>query len=240
MSNYRKLKELSKKYKGKEAIDLAREFGINVYDETTCNNAFANSNNPLLRCDAVLAMIGNKYVVYYKEGKYKNYYILHELCHYILKHNADGSFEEKQANTLACMILLPDKILKKDVFTISTLYNIPCEYVYEHINYIRQNSNIFAINKFIRILLTVCVAFVIFISGICVNNMYIQKRNISQKVYSTVEDNKEDVESNVFVTLSGHKYHKKDCFHIKNREIKTITIGKAKSEGYTACKDCFN
>lgn len=69
MSNYGRLKELSKKYKGKEAIELAREFGINICDETTCNNAFTNSNNPLLCCDAVLAMIGNKYVVYYKEGK---------------------------------------------------------------------------------------------------------------------------------------------------------------------------
>ena len=70
--------------------------------------------------------------------------------------------------------------------------------------------------------------------------MYIQKRNISQRVYSSVEDSKEDVESNVFVTPSGHKFHKKDCFHIKNREVKTITLGEAKSEGYTACKDCFN
>lgn len=44
---------------------------------------------------------------------------------------------------------------------------------------------------------------------------------------------------NVFVTKTGRKYHRSDCFHIKDSETVELTISEAEAAGYEPCKDCF-
>lgn len=43
----------------------------------------------------------------------------------------------------------------------------------------------------------------------------------------------------VYITRSGERYHKPDCYHIKKRTITTLALADALAEGYTACKDCY-
>lgn len=43
----------------------------------------------------------------------------------------------------------------------------------------------------------------------------------------------------VIVTSSGKKYHKYNCYHIKNRTFYIYNIGNAKAKGYTPCLDCY-
>lgn len=43
----------------------------------------------------------------------------------------------------------------------------------------------------------------------------------------------------VFVTKTGQKYHKSDCYHIIDSEVVELTISEAEAAGYKPCKDCF-
>ncbi|NLZ45375.1 MAG: M48 family metalloprotease [Clostridiales bacterium] len=43
---------------------------------------------------------------------------------------------------------------------------------------------------------------------------------------------------NVYVTASGARYHRKDCYHLTNRSYHSITIEDATENGYTPCKTC--
>lgn len=43
----------------------------------------------------------------------------------------------------------------------------------------------------------------------------------------------------VFVTKTGEKYHRADCYHIRDSETIELTISEAETAGYKPCKDCF-
>ena len=44
----------------------------------------------------------------------------------------------------------------------------------------------------------------------------------------------------VYITHSGQRYHKQNCYHIKNSTtITSIPLSEAIQEGYTACKSCY-
>lgn len=42
-----------------------------------------------------------------------------------------------------------------------------------------------------------------------------------------------------FVTNTGEKYHKYDCFHIEGREYEYMSRLEAINNGYHACSDCY-
>lgn len=43
----------------------------------------------------------------------------------------------------------------------------------------------------------------------------------------------------VITTKAGEKYHRYDCYHIRNRSFYIFTKSSAESRGYTPCRDCF-
>ena len=43
----------------------------------------------------------------------------------------------------------------------------------------------------------------------------------------------------VYVSQFGTKYHKENCYHIKNSTAKQLTLSDAETEGYSPCKDCY-
>lgn len=45
--------------------------------------------------------------------------------------------------------------------------------------------------------------------------------------------------STVYVTDTGDKYHKQNCYHLKDRHITALDIDIAESIGKEPCKDCF-
>lgn len=42
----------------------------------------------------------------------------------------------------------------------------------------------------------------------------------------------------VYITNTGEKYHKENCFHLRKSKI-SIDINKARERGYTSCKNCY-
>lgn len=73
-------------------------------------------------------------------------------------------------------------------------------------------------------------------------NVYPKRENTSVTSVSTVSTvtEAEDGENTVYVTVSGEKYHKKGCYHIKNKDnLVELSIEDAEAAGYEPCKDCF-
>lgn len=253
MSNYEKLKAISRKYTGKEVYSIAADLDVSIKTDEDCLKDFNGSFQ--LNCNAMLAVANNRYIIYYKPCEYEKYYILHELCHYILKHNTDGKSEEQQSNILACMILIPDKALNKDIFTLSVVYNIPLHIVYDYIVYLKSNTNIFKKKKVtisVSIILMVCILFVLgFIMGALIfgNNSTNKTSAVNVETTETTSKTTEttsipvnsDVSNNdmVYITKSGGKYHKANCYYIRNRNTIEVTVDEAKGQGYEPCAICF-
>lgn len=43
----------------------------------------------------------------------------------------------------------------------------------------------------------------------------------------------------VYVTDTGDKYHERDCYHLKGRDVTALSIDTAESMGKEPCKDCI-
>lgn len=254
MSNFNTLKTISEKYKGKEVQNIAADLGICIKTQEDSQKDF-HSSNPLNNTNAVLTLAGNQYVIYCKSGTYKDFYILHEICHYLLKHNCDGEFEESSANILACMILIPQKELTQDMLTLSYRYNIPTDVVYKYIPLIRNNiitkqTRFFKISVFITALISLIV--IIFALYAAFNNkadLSTAPLPLETTEYTseqlTASDSTEATTSTpnleqVYVTMSGKKYHKSDCFYIADRTTMSLTVTEAEQQGYSPCSVCFN
>ncbi len=248
MSNYKELKTISKKYIGKEVYSIAHELDISVLDEVACNKLF-KSNSPLSNQNAVLVTVGNRYTIYFKESKHKEYYILHEICHYLLKHNADGEYEENQSNILACMILISDKSINNDVFDLSEIYNIPVEIVILYIQYLKSNTNIYNKRKIILFTSFTIAACVLFVSGTLLGAFVIN--NKTSEITPVVTDTETTTElvslttqaqptdNTVYITKSGTKYHKENCYYIKNSKTVALTVEQAEQQDYSPCAVCI-
>ncbi len=48
-----------------------------------------------------------------------------------------------------------------------------------------------------------------------------------------------DQSETVYITRSGERYHKQNCYHIKNKTTSALSISEAIEDGYTACKSCY-
>lgn len=249
MSNYNELKTISKKYIGKEVYSIARELDISVLDEAACNKLFKN-NSPLSNQEAVLVTVGNRYTIFCKETKYKKYYILHELCHYIFKHNADGEYEENQSNILACMILIPDRFINNDVYKLSEIYNIPVEMVILYIQYLKSNTNIYKKRKITVFTSFTIAACVLFVSGTILGAFVINNKTpditpvtdtetTSEQPIALTTQSQPAVNDTVYITKSGTKYHKENCYYIKNNGTIALTVEQAEQQGYSPCAVCL-
>ena len=43
----------------------------------------------------------------------------------------------------------------------------------------------------------------------------------------------------VYISKTGTKYHKAECYHIRNTDVVEISVEEAQTAGYEPCKDCF-
>lgn len=249
MSDYNYLKTISKKYEGKEVHKIAASLGMTLKTEKDAEKDFLHSD-PLKDRDAILTLAGSQYVIYYKSGIYEDFFILHEICHYLLKHYYDGDYEENQANILACMILIPQKELKEDMLVLSYKYNIPPHIAYKSIPAIRKNKKppkrLFAALVFIGVL-------VLFAVAGSVLSLFFNSNTDTVPVVETTETSTiaehttvaetttaDQQQETVYITKSGKKYHKSDCFYIAGRDTASVTVEEAEQQGYSPCSVCFN
>lgn len=259
LSNYNLLKTISKNYEGKEVHKIAASLGMTLKTEKDAEKDFLHSD-PLKDRDAILTLAGSQYVIYYKSGIYEDFFILHEICHYLLKHYYDGDYEENQANILACMILIPKKELKNDMLVLSYKYNIPPHIAYKSIPALRKNKK--PSKRLFTVFISIGTLALIVLTGFIVSSFFDNNTNtVPVTVVTTTQTTEtstiteltteqlttatettvpKQYQETVYITRSGKKYHKSDCFYISGRDTTSVTVEEAEQQGYSPCSVCFN
>lgn len=233
-----------------DSFELARKFNLRVKNSAECKQDFPKKN-PLLNNGAIYALYKGEYTIYYDEKyAYKNFAIAHEIAHHLLQHESDGATQHHDANILAAMLIAPKQsVLKnkiKNEVELSEKYIIPIKVAQSY----WECLNIKKKPKYwLYILLIILLTATITIAGLLTNQRE-NSANIEESnnapINSSAEVKYEDAaptinNSNlIYVTVSGTKYHKPNCFHIKNKtNTIELSIEKAVASGYEPCKDCI-
>ena len=119
--DYKELTKIAKTYIKTNNIPtnafvLLADIGIPFKNEKQCREDFGNSVSPLFNTPAFLAVCNGVKTIYYSsKAKYLNFYLLHEIAHYILNHECDSPQNELDANLLACILAAPVENIPKKI-----------------------------------------------------------------------------------------------------------------------------
>lgn len=112
------------------ALKLARQLNIPIKDENASRVDFRGANNPLWEYPAFLFIDcnGNKTIYFNSVIRYWNFYLMHEIAHYLLNHKGKSYHNEIEADLLACLLLVPMEFVMEKVenaYKLWKLCNIP-------------------------------------------------------------------------------------------------------------------
>lgn len=245
------------------AFDVAVQLNIRTKNHIECKCDFNEQNYPLKNTDAILAMNNGEYTIYYDENNpYSNFAVAHEIAHYLLNHTSDGAEQHYDAQLLATIIIAPpNKISFKDIKSpvmLADKYRIPIDAselywtaLCEH-NGIKQHTQ-----PMIAYIMIFIVLLIISLSTYCIGKFSTNKgnmnipikdelipqhiANISSPTPTMPITTKQTEIITVYATLTGDKYHKATCRHIKKSEnlIEFPSTESAIQAGYEPCKDCI-
>ena len=68
---------------------------------------------------------------------------------------------------------------------------------------------------------------------------FLEELKTKQEALNPSVDPTADVSETVYITRYGERYHKQQCYHIKDRMVTALTVSEAVEDGYTPCKTCF-
>ena len=254
---YKELKEISKPHirEGENlpsnSFLLLNQLHIPFKNEKQCEQDFGDKINPLKNNPAFLSIdsSGNKTVYFNSNTKYWNFYIFHEIAHYLLGHERNSPQNEIDADMLACILAAPIENLPtylKTARDLSALCKIPID---KAEMYWREIRPIIFKKNFPKWAFTTCT--VLFALGLTVSiwvassNKAIPANNNTYKTEkstptATNENQSDENVDSVVVTPSGTKYHLPSCKYVKDK-TNTIeyNISEAVDKGYSPCKTCI-
>lgn len=108
-------------------------------------------------------------------------------------------------------------------------------------------SIVYGQHRKVHILSSIIVAMSVLILMLSLHIAYTTSMNLQQEtlpasnseVVTSLNSDTVVQSESVFVTKNGTKYHKADCYHIKDSDVIELTVSEAEAAGYEACKDCF-
>lgn len=118
------------------SFSLAMKLGIPFKTEKQCEEDYGGKMTPLRNTPAFLAINGKEKVIYFNSNtRYWNFYMFHEIAHYILEHDNDSPENEADANMLACILMAPVENLPSYLKTardLSCLCSMPIDKAEEY------------------------------------------------------------------------------------------------------------
>ena len=237
------------------AFLLLVQLHIPFKNEKQCEEDYDGKMNPLYNSPAFLLIKGKTKTLYFNSNsKYWNFYIFHEISHYILGHETDSAQNELDADMLACCLAAPAENLPTTLKTardLSTLCQIPIDKAEVYWNEIKEHlpkRNPSAKHKTIILgVMSVAMLFLIVIGIISSRAPYNQEiaptvnSEVPNTTIHTSSPKQQDIQTQtVVVTISGTKYHLSDCRYVKKKtNLTTTSIDDAIQQGYTPCKVCI-
>lgn len=231
---------------------LLNQLHIPFGNEVQCEKDYDGKMNPLYNTPAFLSIKenGEKYVYFKTTTQYWNFYIFHEIAHYLLGHEKNSTQNELDANLLACILAAPIENFPTTIKTaqdLSEKCNIPIDRAEEYWQEIKHQLPKPKLSLAHKVLFVIIITATIlcFIVGY----VFGRKTTISEQSPITTQTpvvhtstSPEDTLQNqeVYVTISGTKYHLPDCRYVANKtNIITEDIDTAINDGYVPCKACM-
>lgn len=229
---------------------LLAQLHIPFKTEKQCQEDYKSKMSPLYNTPAFLALdkTGEKIMYFNSQSTYWNFYIFHEISHYLLGHEDDCIQNEDDANMLACILAAPIENLPstlKSARDLSGLCKIPidkAEVYWQEIKYelLKQNKK-----KYIVGLTAIIAALLFTIIGI---NIYIQNNSVnadnstSNITPSYDNQNTQIISDNslFYITPFGTHYHKQECQYIKSKtNVISVSAGETKQLNLEPCEKCI-
>ena len=230
---------------------LLTQLQIPIKDKKQCEEDYNGKMNPLYNTPAFLKIDGTKKTIYFNaDTQYWNFYIFHEISHYLLGHTHSTPQNEIDADMLSCILSAPIENLPtsiKSARDLSVICKIPIDKAEQYWNIIKHK-----IKKDKKSILTKAIAISLVIMCCCfmyevspLKNKY-NTNNIKQeenipnvKAYDNSINDTVPKENVVYITKTGKKYHLSNCRYIQGKNNLTeLTIFEAENAGYEPCKVC--
>lgn len=237
------------------AFLLLTQLHIPFKSQKQCEEDFEGRMNPLYNTPAFLAIDGegNKVIYFNSNTKYYNFYILHEIAHYILGHENDCPQNEMEADLLACILAAPIENLPstiKSARDISIVCQIPIDKAEMYWDNIKKEVNH---PKFILVsafsvvtILLIVTTFLLLSNNHKTHAITESQPTISQPVVSSIQISEitpieEYTKESYYMTSSGTHYHVETCIYLKNKSnIIAITLEEAETLNLLPCEVCIN
>lgn len=211
---------------------------------------------------------GRNIILYNNDQSYEHklFCICHEFGHIALKHTseknvlgishdpAETARQEQEANDFAAELLAPACVMSKlGVKSAEQLRKyglISPEQAMRHIENIKPSLPSTSVEKalcerfghrHIQIPNKAVIAVVGVLALVLACLGTISRRSRPEEVtISRTETTSSEQETAVYITRTGEKYHKPDCYHIAGKTgLIELTIAEAEQAGYNPCKDCY-
>lgn len=227
------------------AFLLLTQLHIPFKSEKQCEEDFMGKMNPLYNNPAFLAIdaSGNKTVYFNSKTKYWNFYIFHEMAHYLLGHEGNSTQNETDADMLACILVAPIENLPsylKSARDISSLCQIPIDKAEMYWQEIKRKfyKKFFVIGCiFIFIILLTC----LFLFFDTANK---ETKSAPETTFTVTPSSRQYQDTNktdtYYKTSSGERYHIANCRYIKNKtNVVSVSIEEATKFNLLACEECI-
>ena len=241
------------------AFTIAKSLDLRLKNSIECKIDYKDKY-PLYNADAILARFHGEYTIYYDENHaYHNFFIAHEIAHYILGHDTENTENDHEAQIAAAIIVAPsDLVHKNHIKTAEQLSEqclIPIAIAKLYWDEIRPQTKFSIKSRCFKVISIVTIAIAV---TICSTLVYIQPystkedfpsttatetpiQRIIPTAYPTVSptNNASESTEHVYITPSGKKYHVASCRHIRGSEVVELSVDEAVALGKEPCGDCI-
>lgn len=252
--NYEELKKIAQPHIRENdnipssAFLLLCQLHIPFKDEEQCKQDYNGEMTPLYDRPAFLATYKGEKIVYFNcRAEYYNFYIFHEIAHYLLGHEGDSPQNELDANMLACILAAPIKNLPTTFKTANDLSvgaNIPIDKAEEYWAEIKKHLPKRKTPIKRKIIIAGIISFAILCSSVTgflsAKLFFKQEQPQTPAIHTSTPTENISQNQDVVVTIAGTKYHLPDCRYVKNKtNVIEEDINTAINDGYAPCKICI-
>ena len=224
---------------------LLNQLHIPFKNEKQCEQDFNDKITPLKNNPAFLSIDsdGGKTVYFNSNTSYWNFYIFHEIAHYILGHEQNSPQNEIDADMLACILAAPVENLPtylKSARDLSSLCKIPIDKAEMYWQEIKgEFSKWYKKSWIIGCAIGVVILSIILL--VCLKNHSCTPQNIEETNTIIAPAPDSNNQNNLFyISSSGTHYHLKDCKHIKYKNnIIHISKDEVDKLNLKPCEDCI-
>lgn len=239
------------------AFLLLVQLHIPFKTKTQCEADYGGKMNPLYNTPAFLSInnTGDKTIYFNPDTKYCDFYVFHEVSHYILGHENDSPQNEMDADMLACVLMAPVENFPstiKSARDVSTICGIPidkAEMYWQEVKkevFPRQIKVPFVIGGIITLILLGIMTFYMIQNRKVddIGNAFIENRPTTESIMSStvpMEPPTQPLHKGYYVTIFGERYHEEYCRYLKDKtNITYMPLNEAEEKGLKPCKVCID